>query len=135
VVTQGSGNPLRIFINYRRDDTAGHAGRLYDALSARFGDEHVFMDIDRMEPGVDFTEVISREVGSCDVLLALIGRQWLTATDDGGRRRLTNPNDYVRIEIEAALDRGIRIIPLLMQDVEMPAEGQLPQSLGRLARR
>jgi hypothetical protein len=125
---------FRIVLNYRRDDTGGHAGRLYDALSERFGDDHVFMDIDTIEPGTDFAEVIERAVGSCDAFLALIGKRWLTATDAGGRRRLDNSADYVRLEIEAALSRKVRVIPVLLQDAEMPTSDDLPESLSRLAR-
>jgi hypothetical protein len=73
------------FINYRREDSAGHAGRLYDALSSRFGDDHVFMDVDAIDPGEDFAEVVEQKVGSCDVLIALIGRSWVTTTDRDGR--------------------------------------------------
>jgi hypothetical protein len=125
---------FRIVLNYRRDDTGGHAGRLYDALSERFGDDHVFMDIDTIEPGTDFAEVIDRAVGSCDAFLALVGTRWLTATDAGGRRRLDSPEDYVRLEIEAALKRKVRVIPVLLQGAEMPTSDDLPESLSRLAR-
>ena len=93
---------LKIFISYRRDDSAGYAGRLFDNLSAHFGKDQIFMDIDRIEPGEDFVQVIETAVGSCDVLIALIGRHWLTVTD-GTVRRLDNPNDFVRLEIAAAL--------------------------------
>src|SRR5215510_7657864 len=98
-----------IFISYRRDDCSGHAGRLYDALSLRFGSERLFMDIDTLQPGEDFVEAIEKAVGSCDVLLALIGRQWVTSSDAQGQRRLENPNDFVRLEIEAALARNIHV--------------------------
>lgn len=125
-----------IFINYRREDTAGHAGRLYDALAARFGDDHVFMDVDAIDPGADFTQVVEQSVGSCDVLLALIGRRWTTTTDREGRRRLDKPNDWVRVEIQTALDRpDTRVIPTLVQGAEMPASDDLPAPLQRLAHR
>jgi hypothetical protein len=127
---------FHIFINYRREDTAGHAGRLYDALAARFGDDHVFMDIDAIDPGEDFTQVVEQSVGSCDVLLALIGRRWTTSTDDAGRRRLDKPNDWVRTEIKAALDRrDTKVIPTLVQGAEMPSSDELPHSLEALAHR
>src|SRR5207247_608008 len=103
--------PLKIFINYRREDAAGHAGRLYDALASRFGDENIFMDVDKLEPGVDFKEAISNAVGSCDVFVALIGKSWLSLQDQRGRRRLDQPGDYVRLEIDAALGRDVRVIP------------------------
>jgi Tol biopolymer transport system component len=126
---------FRIVINYRRDDTAGHALHLYDTLAARFGNDHVFMDIDAIEPGVDFTKVLEHAVDSCDAFISLIGRQWLTVTDAQGRRRLENPGDFVRLEIEAALDRDVRLIPVLVQEAEMPTEDELPAPLARLAYR
>jgi hypothetical protein len=126
---------IRIFINYRRDDTPGQAGRLYDALSGRFGEESVFMDVDKIEPGADFIRAIDTAVGSCDVLIALIGRQWLTAVDDRGRRRLDNPEDVVSIEIRAALERDIPVIPALVEGTQMPASDELPEGLAALARR
>lgn len=127
--------PFQLVLNYRRGDAAGNAGRLRDALVARFGEDNVFMDIDTIEPGVDFVEAIERAVGSCDVFLALIGQQWLTSANQSGLRRLDDPEDFVRLEIEAALRRGIRVIPVLVQDVEMPTADQLPESLARFARR
>jgi hypothetical protein len=137
---QGTGAPeessaLRIFINYRRDDSAGHAGRLHDALVARFGEEHIFMDIDRIPLGVDFVEAIRDAVGSCDVLIALIGRDWLSLPDARGRPRLENPEDYVRLELEAALSRGVPVIPARVQDAEMPSSTELPEVLAPFARR
>jgi hypothetical protein len=104
----------RIFISYRREDSGASAGRLHDRLREHFGRDNVFMDIDTIEPGLDFTDVIERTVASCDVLIALIGRQWLTSTDAAGQRRLDNPEDFVRLEIAAALKRNIRVIPALV---------------------
>ena len=124
---------LRVFINYRREDSADAAGRLYDSLSGHFA--NVFMDIDTIEPGVDFVDVVHDAVGSCDVLLALIGRHWLSAADTRGRRRLDEPNDFVGLEIKAALDRDVRVIPVLLQGAEMPGTDDLPKSLQKLARR
>jgi hypothetical protein len=100
-----------VFISYRRQETSGMAGRIYDRLVDRFGDDRVFMDVDTIELGDDFVEVITRAVGSCDVLLAVVGPHWLTATDRDGRRRLDDPRDIVRLEIAAALERDIRVIP------------------------
>jgi hypothetical protein len=127
--------PLRIFLNYRRDDTAGHAGRLYDALVQRFGEEQVFMDIDRIPLGVDFVKAVGDAVGSCDVLIAMIGRGWLNIQDSQGRPRLKNPEDYVRLELEAALSRGVPVIPARVQDAEMPSSDELPDGLAPFARR
>jgi formylglycine-generating enzyme required for sulfatase activity len=125
----------RIFISYRRDDSGGWAGRLYDRLSEHFGRENVFMDIDTIEPGLDFMEVIEQAVGSCDALVALIGKQWLTITDAAGRRRLDNPEDFVRLEVAAALGRNIRVIPALIYGAPMPRTADLPDVLKPLARR
>ncbi len=127
--------PFQLVLNYRRGDAAGNAGRLHEALAARFGADNVFMDIDTVEPGVDFVEAIERAVGSCDVFVAMIGQLWLTSTNSAGQRRLDDPDDFVRLEIEAALHRGIRVIPVLVQDAQMPTADQLPQSLARFARR
>ena len=114
----------RVFISYRREDSSGWAGRLYDRLSQRFGGDNVFMDIDTIEPGLDFVEVIQRAVGSCDVLIALIGRQWPTVSDATGQRRLDNPEDFVRLEIAAALRRDIPVIPVLVRATAMPRPDQ-----------
>jgi TIR domain len=124
----------RIFISYRRDDSGGWAGRLYDRLSQHFGQENVFMDI-TIEPGLDFVEVIEQAVGSCDALIAVIGKQWLAITDDGGLRRLDHPEDFVRLEIAAALARNIRVIPALVEGARMPLPTDLPDGLQLLARR
>lgn len=131
-----SGRPgLRIFLNYRREDAADAAGRLFDGLAARFGNDQVFMDIDAIDPGVDFEEVVNQAVGTCDVLIAVIGRQWLNTADSRGRRRLDNPDDYVRMELQAALERNVRVIPVLVQGVDMPGSDELPDALKKLARR
>jgi hypothetical protein len=124
---------LRVFISYRREDTPGYAGRVYDSLAERFGEDRVFMDIDTIRPGRKFTEVITEALAESDVLLALIGRTWLTRTDLDGRRRLDNPDDPVRLELAAGLRRRIPIIPLLLQDADMPARDQLPTALAQLA--
>jgi formylglycine-generating enzyme required for sulfatase activity len=123
-----------IFISYRRDDSAGHAGRLFDRLSAHFGDGQVFMDIDHIEPGEDFARAIEKAVGSCEILIALVGRSWLASRDETGRR-IDNPNDFVRLEIVAALARDVRVIPLLVQGAKMPRPQDLPEDLRPLTRR
>jgi TIR domain len=125
----------RIFISYRREDSAPHAGRLYDTVSAKFGDDGVFMDVDSISLGLDFAEAIDRAVSSCDVLLAIIGSRWLTATDDSGRRRLDDPNDWVRLEIEAALERNVRVVPVLVEGAALPSVEDVPPSLAALLRR
>ena len=130
----GAGGP-RIFLSYRRDDTAGHAGRLRDALAARFGPERVFMDLESIRAGDDFVEIVKKAVDSSGVVVVVIGRQWLSASDKKGNRRLDNPQDFVRLEVETALRRGARVIPALVQHAEMPAEDALPEPLAKLARR
>jgi hypothetical protein len=127
--------PGRIFISYRREETAYPAGWLYDRLADHYGGGQVFKDIDSIQLGDDFVEVITRAVGSCDVLLALIGNEWLTITDERGRRRLDNPDDFVRLEIEAALARKVRVIPILVDGARMPYTDELPDSLASLVRR
>jgi TIR domain len=129
------GSTGRIFISYRRDETAYPAGWLYDRLADHYGDGQIFKDVDSIELGDDFVEVITRAVGSCDVLLALIGDQWLTITDEDGQRRLDDPNDFVRLEIEAALTRNVRLIPILVAGARLPRAGELPASLAKLVRR
>jgi formylglycine-generating enzyme required for sulfatase activity len=125
-----------IFISYRREDSAPYAGRLYDRLHAHFGAKHeVFMDIDTLQPGEDFVETIERIVSSCDVLIAVIGRQWLNAVDEEGRNRLENLEDFVRLEIQTALDRRIRVIPVLVGGARMPKAQELPTELALLTRR
>jgi hypothetical protein len=124
----------RIFICYRRDDTSGHAGRLHDRLSALFGKDQVFMDIDTIEPGDDFVSVIEEAVGSCSILIAVIGKRWLSAVDDVGERRLDSEEDFVRLEIVSALNRRVRIIPVLVQGALMPRVRDLPDALAKLAR-
>ena len=127
-------SPGRIFISYRREETAYPAGWLFDRLGDRFGGQ-VFKDVDSIELGDDFVEVITGAVGSCDVLLALIGDQWLTIEDEDGRRRLDDPGDFVRLEIEAALTRNVRVIPILVDGARMPRAADLPASLAKLVRR
>ena len=124
------------FISYRRDDAAGYAGRLHDALERRLGDKRIFRDIDTLEPGHDFVEAIDTRLRECQVFLALIGREWLDAKDAAGRRRLDQANDYVRLEIAAALGRpGVRVIPVLIEGATMPAPEALPEDIRPLARR
>src|SRR5215475_11313871 len=125
----------KVFINYRREDTRHAAGRLYDRLIQRFGDDQVFMDIDQIEPGEDFVEVINRKVGTCDIAIVAIGPRWLSATDASGKRRLDDEEDFVRMEIVAALQRNIRVIPVLVGGAQMPGRHDLPQALSPLSRR
>ncbi len=125
----------RVFVSYRRGDTAPYAGRLYDTLAEAFGDPNVFMDIDTIDLGADYRQTIDRAIASCDVAIALIGRGWLSATDEDGRRRLDDPDDVLRLELERALARELVIVPACVQGAEVPGEEDLPPTLAPLARR
>ncbi len=125
----------RIFISYRRDDSSGHTGRIFDRLEGHFGQGQVFMDVGAIRPGLDFGEVVQEAVGVCDGLVAVIGRDWLQASDTSGARRLDDPADLVRLEIATALERDIRVIPVLVQGAQMPLATDLPEGLTALARR
>lgn len=124
-----------IFISYRRDDSIAYAGRLFDRLADRFGEKQIFMDIDTMKVGLDFVEQIENAVQSCDVLIAVIGKNWVNIQDEDGHRRLNNPDDFVRVEIQAALERNIPVIPLLVGGAGMPKAVELPNVIAKLARR
>jgi hypothetical protein len=100
-----------------------------------FGEDQVFLDVDTLEPGLDFARAIADAVGSCQVLLAVIGDRWLDSTDRKGRRKLDDPDDLVRLELEAALERDVRVIPVLVDGVSMPGDDELPPSLVLLGRR
>ena len=126
--------PGKIFISYRRRDDPGGAGRLFDALNEAFEPGRLFLDVDSIEPGQDFVEVIEDRVAQSAILLAVIGQHWVDVTDDRGNRRLDNAQDYVRIEIESALKQNTRVIPVLIGDAKMPAAEVLPESIRKLAR-
>jgi hypothetical protein len=123
-----------VFLSYRRDDAGPYARSLQLQLSQRVPDALVFMDLDSIEAGLDFAEVIEEAVNSCAVLVALIGRQWATVTDEDGARRLDNPNDYVRFEVTTALERGVRVIPVLIDGARALRQQDLPEELHKLAR-
>ena len=125
----------RIFISYRREDATPYAQWIYNHLSAKLGQEQVFFDKDTIPPGEDFVEFLNETVSSCGVLLAIIGKSWLTVADASGRPRIHNPEDFVAIEIKAALHRGIRVIPILVGGAQMPQTGDMPEALWPLARK
>jgi hypothetical protein len=125
----------KILISYRREDSAYQSGSIRDWLAARFGRENVFIDVDSIPPGVDFRSHLDREVTACDYLIAVIGKVWLTVCDATGRRRLDDPADFVRLELEAALKRDIPVIPVLVDNMLPPRADQLPESLCSLAYR
>src|SRR5215831_10394247 len=112
----------KVFISYRRDDASGHAGRLYDHLVERLGEDAVFMDIDTIPPGEKFDSYIDENLRDCDMCIVVIGPRW--SID-----RLQNDNDFVRREIVAALARGIRVIPTLFEGAKLPSPGELPTDL------
>jgi hypothetical protein len=125
-----------IFIGYRRDDTADVAGRIYDALAARFGEERVFKDVDNIPVGADFAEYIKGILPRCRVALILIGRDWLNSADASGRRRLDDEHDWVRLEVETALAAGdIQVVPVLVNGAEVPDAEALPPGMRALVRR
>jgi hypothetical protein len=124
-----------IFLSYRRGDTAGWAGRLHDSLKALIPGVQIFMDVEDIPPGVRFADYIREAVGSCDALVALIGPSWVTATDGEGRRRLDNPDDFIRLEIVSALERDVRVIPTLVGGAAMPDRKVLPDALKPLCDR
>jgi hypothetical protein len=119
-----------VFLSYRREDSRADAGRLYDHLCAHFGADHVFMDIDDIAAGENFVEKLKNTLNQSDLLLLVIGPRWQSVTDDEGRPRLNAPNDFVRLEVQSALERGIGLIPALVGGARMPARGELPSQLG-----
>lgn len=125
---------LTIFLCYRRDDSADVTGRIYDRLVERFGAEQVFKDVDSIPIGVDFRAYLAGQVGACDVVLAVIGRQWLAAGADG-RPRLEAEQDFVRLELEAALERAVPVVPILVGGAEIPRAQDLPATLAALVYR
>lgn len=121
-----------VFISYRRSDAAPHAGRLYDRLTTRFGDDAVFMDVDDIEPGADFPQVIADTLARTEVVLVLIGPGWAGAHQGG--RRLDDPADFVRREVQTAIVQGKRIVPVLVGGATMPEASDLPRELAALPR-
>lgn len=125
----------KFFISYRREDAPSAAHIICERLANRFGAEEVFFDVDSIPLGCDFHQYLTEQVNSCQVLVAVIGRRWLDIVDDQGRRRLDQEDDFVRIEIEAALQRNIPVVPVLVENATMPRAHHLPDVLRRLARR
>jgi len=127
-------NPARVFISYRRDDAAGYAGRLEEALERRLGRGSAFRDIPDIRPGEDFVAAIRERLAHAQVVLVLIGTRW-TGQQPSGARRIDDERDLVRQEVQAALDSGVRVVPVLLPAATMPAEEDLPAPLRPLARR
>lgn len=132
--TVAAGNG-RVFISYRRQETAWPARQLYELLAGEFGADKIFKDVDNIAPGEDFVDRLTSAVSACEVLLALIGPQWLDLRDAEGNRRIDDPHDFVRLELAAALQRGVRVIPILVDGARMPAANTLPPELAPLTRR
>jgi flagellar biosynthesis GTPase FlhF len=125
----------RIFINYRREDSRADARSVYQRLERAFGKSRLFMDVDTIQKGRDFTKVLDEHLAQSDVVLAIIGSRWLTAQDESGTRRLDDPEDFVRVEIARALKRDIAVIPVLVDGARMPKASELPDDLKPLSRR
>jgi len=125
----------KIFVSYRRSDADAEAGRIADWLDRHFGEDEVFMDIDAIAPGASFRRVIDEAIAEIDALVAVIGRSWVHVEDDDGRRRLDDPNDVLRLEVATALERGILVIPVCVQNAPVPKREQLPDDLQPLVER
>lgn len=126
---------LRIFISYRRRDVRGYAGWLRYCIAPKYGENNIFRDIERIGGGQDFMDRIDRAIRNCHVVLVLLGDEWATITHrDGGGRRLDDPDDPVRLEVEAAFRHKRQVVPILVEGAPMPTPGNLPDSLGRLVR-
>jgi hypothetical protein len=123
----------KIYVSYRRSDTTAYTGRLYDHLANHFGDDSVAMDIDTIQAGVDFRAAIESAVASSSVILVVMGRSWLTDVDETGKRRLDNPDDFVRVEVAAAFERELPVIPVLVSGARAPSVDELPPEITRLA--
>jgi YVTN family beta-propeller protein len=133
--SESAGAPPKVFISYRREETAAYAGRLYDAMAPRFGDRNVFMDVD-LEPGIDFVEKITEAVGACHVLIVVMGPRWATVENEDGVVRLADSGDFVRLEVGTALRRAdVTVIPVLVGGARMPDAEDLPQEISPITRR
>jgi hypothetical protein len=125
----------RIFLSYRRADSEGYVGRMYDYLAQRFDEQNLFLDVATIEAGADFPAAIEEALAQCDVLVAVIGPGWLNATDRRGRRRLDQPDDYVRLEVATALRRNLHVVPALVRGARLPNASKLPEDLAPLTQR
>lgn len=123
----------KIFISYRREDSAGETGRIYDRLVSHFGKEAVFKDVDDIPIGFDFRDTLHDALSNCSLMIIIIGKTWLESIDTQGKRRIDDPNDFVRIELEFALSMNLPIIPVTLANVSIPLESELPETIGNLA--
>jgi hypothetical protein len=126
---------IKIFISYRRNEGSGYAGHIHDVLQREFGPDSIFIDVDDIPLGSDLTNVLRDQVGKCEVLLALIGPNWLDVRDEEGIRRLEYPNDPVRVEIGTAMQKNIPVIPILFDGAKIPSIDHLPKDLEGLSLR
>lgn len=135
--SQGVAEPrnIRIYVSYRRSDSLGFAGRISDRLAAHFGTENIFTDTDSIPPGADFRQTLNAEIGRCDVMLALMGHDWVSSVDSEGRRRVDNPGDFIRAELETALAQSLPIVPVIVDGAGMPPANSLPESIQPIAYR
>jgi hypothetical protein len=127
--------PAKIFLSYRRADARGFAHAIYNSLTQAFAEDHIFMDVNTLIPGVDAVKALEDAVEECTILLAVIGNQWEHIKDENGQRRLDKPEDFVRIEISHALKLGITVIPVLVNEAKMPSSENLPEDMKLLSRR
>lgn len=125
----------KVFISYRRQDSAGYVRALYNELAQYFGHEQIFMDVDDIPLGTDFVSILNRNLQDCQIMLVVIGPQWLDIRNSRGERRLENPDDFVRLEVARAIENDFTIIPVLVNGADMPAEADLPENLRALSRR
>jgi hypothetical protein len=123
----------KVFVSYRRQDSSGHAGRLQERLKAELGGKGVFVDVASVNPGTNFHDAIAMAIGGSKALIAVIGADWISAKDGNGQRKLDDPSDYVRLELEHAFRRNIKVIPALVCGAKMPRADQLPDSLRKLS--
>jgi hypothetical protein len=135
IPTAASFVPGSVFISYRRDDSADITGRIYDRLIQHFSREIVFKDVDSIPLGIDFRQHLEKALSQCRVLIAILGDQWMGSELTEGKRRIDDPRDHVRLELELALTRNIPVIPVLVRKANIPAENALPSSLRSLAYR
>lgn len=124
-----------IFVSYRRSDSSGYAGRLVDSLEEQFPGHQLFRDVESIEAGSDFVDAIAKALNASSALIVVIGPRWLEAADAAGRRRLDDPQDFVRLEIATALQSGLKLIPVLVDGAQMPAVEKLPEDIRLLARK
>ena len=126
---------MRLFLSYRRDDTAGRAGRLFDGLTQRLGPGQVFQDVEAIKPGLDFERAVADSLESADASVVVIGPEWATVTEPGGARRLDRDDDFVRLEVGVALRSERPVVPVLVGGAQMPRAEELPEELRPLLKR